>query len=191
MRFLVRSVVLVAVMAAANLAGAQARSSVPRDQSITLGLSKGAGALTCPFCTGTGKGGVAGLLSIDRSFRRGVRLGLELDWWMHAGASDSRSVMAAIPMVQFYPASAGPLFLKVGFGVSRFSATSDEEELRTIAPSGIIGLGWEFRLSQHSLLVPYVSWLNGAGGNMRLNGAHVTDFGGVTLLQYGIAWSRR
>ena len=75
--------------------------------------------------------------------------------------------------------------------MGRFSASSDEEELRTTAISGVLGVGYEFRLSNRNVLVPYVSWLSGSGGDMRLNGALVTPFGGLSLLQYGLALSKR
>jgi hypothetical protein len=91
--------------------------------------------------------------------------------------------------MRLYPTS-GAFFLKLGLGVSRFAASSDEEELRTTAMSGVIGAGYEFRLSNRTALVPYVSWLSGQRGSMRLNGAQVTPFGGVSLLQYGLALSK-
>ena len=162
-----------------------------RRTSYTFGLSKGSGALTCTFCSGEGKAGVAGMLSIETPFRRAVRVGLEADWWLHTSGGATRSVVAAIPVVHFFASPSSPIFFKAGLGVGRFSASSDEEELRTTAISGVLGVGYEFRLSNRNVLVPYVSWLSGSGGDMRLNGALVTPFGGLSLLQYGLALSKR
>ena len=132
-------VVSLALVTAAGAASAQSTGSSRRN-SYTIGISKGAGALTCPFCTNEGKGGIAGMLGMETTWRPGVRLGVEADWWMQ---------------------------------------------------SGILGAGYEVRLSGRNVLVPYVSLLSGSGGTMRLNGSQVTPLGGVSLIQYGIALSRR
>jgi hypothetical protein len=179
-----------AVITFANPGEAQQRASARRT-SFTLGLSKGSGALTCAFCSGDGKGGIAGMLSIEVPFQRAMRAGIEADWWMHSGGGSSRTVFAAIPVVHFYKSANSPLFFKVGLGIGRYSASSEEEELRTTALSGVVGAGYEFRLSNRNVLIPYVSWVSGAGGDMRLNGALVTPRGGLSLLQYGLAFSKR
>jgi hypothetical protein len=179
-----------ALITTASLTEAQ-RPAANQRTSFTIGVSKGAGALTCTFCSDEGKGGLAGMIGIDTPFRRQIRIGLEADWWMHSGGGSSRSVLAAMPVFQFYVAPSSPLFLKAGLGVGRFTASSDEEELRTTALSGVIGAGYEFRLSSRGALVPYLSWVSGTGGDMRLNGARVTPYGGLSLFQYGLAFSKR
>ena len=131
------------------------------------------------------------MISIETPFRRAVRVGIEADWWMHSGGGTSRSVIAAIPVFHLFPKPPSPLFLKAGLGLGRFTASSDEEELRTTALSGVIGVGYEFRLATRNVLVPYVSMVSGTGGEMRLNGARVTPYGGLSLLQYGLAFSKR
>ena len=131
------------------------------------------------------------MFSIETPLRRTMRLGLEADWWMHSGGGSTRSVLAAIPVIHFYKSVNSPLFFKAGLGIGRFSASSDEEELRTTALSGVVGAGYEFRLSNRNVLMPYVSWVSGAGGDMRLNGALVTPQGGLSLLQFGLAFSKR
>jgi hypothetical protein len=162
-----------------------------RRVSATLGLSKGAGALRCSFCTGEGKGGLAGMIGVETGFRRGVSLGVEANWWVHSGGGSTRSLLAVLPVMHFHTAPSSPLFLKTGLGVGRFSASSDEEELHTTAVSGLLGAGYEVRLSNAKVLVPYVSWMYGGAGTMRLNGARVTSLGGLSLFQYGLALSTR
>ena len=185
--FLIASLALVTF---AGVSSAQSASSAKR-VSYTIGISKGAGALTCPFCTNEGKGGVAGMVGMETTWRPGIRLGLEADWWMHSGGGSSRSVLAAAPVAHLYLNRKSPLFLKIGVGIARFTASSDEEELRTTATSAVVGAGYEFRLSGRNVLIPYLSMVNGSGGTMRLNGSQVTPLGGVSLIQYGVALSRR
>jgi hypothetical protein len=164
---------------------------MPRRTSYTLGLSKGAGALTCTFCSREGKGGIAGMVGVETPFRRAIKLGFEADWWLHSGGGSSRSVLAAMPVFHMYPSPASRMFFKAGLGVGRFTASSEEEELRATALSGVVGVGYEFRLANRTALVPYLSWVRGTGGDMRLNGALVTPYGGLSLLQYGVALSKR
>jgi hypothetical protein len=180
-------VLLVPVRAAA----AQRQSAPPSRVYTTLGLSKGAGALTCQFCTGEGKGGFAGFVGIQKTMAAGVHLGGEADWWMHSGGGSTRSVLAVAPVAHLYLSKSSPLFIKIGLGVARFTASSEEEELRTTTVAGVTGAGYEFRLANHFVVIPYLSWMGGRTGTMRLNGAEVTHLGGVSLLQYGVALSKR
>jgi hypothetical protein len=191
MRFRILTLATIAFVTFAGGASAQQSSGSARRMSTTIGLSKGAGALTCPFCTNEGKGGLAGLLGVETTWRPGIRIGVEADWWMHSGGGASRSVLAAVPVAHLYPNRSSKLFFKLGVGIGRFTASSDEEELRTTAVSGVLGAGYEFNLSSRNVLVPYVSLLRGSGGTMRLNGSQVTPLGGVSLFQYGVALSRR
>jgi hypothetical protein len=159
--------------------------------AYTVGLSKGAGALTCRFCSGEARNGVAGMIGVETRFRPPVRLGIEGDWWIHSSDGSTRTVLAAIPVVIFSRTPSSPVFFKFGLGVGRFSASSDEEELRTSAIAAVVGAGYEFRMANRNVLVPYVSWVSGGRGTMRLNGAQVTGAGGLSLLQYGLAFSKR
>lgn len=181
---------LCALIVAAHASAAQ-HATTARRVSATIGLSKGAGALTCTFCSSEGKGGLAGMLSVETTVRPAMKLGLESDWWMHSGGGATRSVVAVAPVIHLYLSRSSPMFFKVGLGFGRFAITSEEEELYTTALSGVFGAAYEFRLANRNALIPYVSWVSGAGGTMRLNGALVTPYGGLSLLQYGIAFSKR
>jgi hypothetical protein len=181
----------VALLALARDAAAQRPAAPAPRTSFSVGLSKGAGALTCPFCTGEGKGGLAGLLGVERTYRPGIRVGVEADWWLHSGGGSTRSVLGLAPVAHLYMSKSSPLFIKLGVGIARFTASSDEEELRTTAVAGVLGTGYEFQLSDRAMVIPYLSWLSGNGGTMRLNGAQVTPLGGVSLLQIGVALSKR
>jgi|SRR5688572_15553034 len=172
-------------------AAAQRQSNPPSRVYTTVGLSKGAGALTCPFCTGEGKGGIAGFVGVQKTMAQGVHLGGEAQWWMHSGGGSTRSVFAVAPVAHLYLSKSSPLFIKIGVGIARFSASSDEEELRTTTVAGVTGAGYEFRLANHFVVIPYLGWMGGRTGTMRLNGAEVTPLGGVSLLQYGVALSKR
>jgi hypothetical protein len=186
-------VLLTALIGIAPLreAAAQRRAPPPSRVYTTFGLSKGAGALTCQFCTGEGKGGLAGFVGVQKTMAAGLHLGAEADWWMHSGGGATRSVFAIAPIAHLYLTKSSPVFIKLGVGIARFTASSDEEELRTTTIAGFTGAGYEFRLANHFVVIPYLSWMGGQTGTMRLNGAEVTNLGGVSLLQYGVALSKR
>src|SRR5262245_48449355 len=140
-----QSVVLLTALilcAPARDAAAQRQAPPPSRVYTTLGLSKAAGALTCPFCTGEGKGGAAGFVAIQKTMASGLHLGGEADWWMHSGGGSTRSVLAIAPVAHIYLSKSSPVFIKVGLGVARFTASSDEEELRTTTVAGITGAGY-------------------------------------------------
>ena len=185
------TVVISACALVSIVSSADAQRTATQRTSFTIGVSKGAAALTCAFCSDEGKGGLAGMVGVEKPFRRAIKLGFEADWWFHSGGGSSRSVLAAMPVFHLYLSPESRMFLKAGLGVGRFAASSEEEELRATALSGVVGVGYEFRLANRSALVPYVSWVRGTGGDMRLNGALVTPYGGLSLLQYGIALSKR
>ena len=191
MRASVAFLTVLSILASARDAAAQRQASPPSRVYTTVGLSKGAGALTCQFCTGEGKGGVAGFVGIQKTMAVGVHLGAEADWWMHSGGGSTRSVVAIAPVAHLYLTKSSPVFIKLGVGIARFTASSDEEELRTTTIAGVTGAGYEFRLANHFVVIPYLSWVGGQTGTMRLNGAEVTNLGGVSLLQYGVALSKR
>ena len=190
MRFATVALSAWALVTSPGLAEAQQPAANKRT-SFTIGISKGAGALTCTFCSDEGKGGIAGMIGIETPYRRAIKLGFEANWWMHSGGGSSRSVLAAMPVFHLYPSAARPVFFKAGLGLGRFTASSDEEELSATALSGVVGIGYEFRLANRSALIPYLSWVRGTGGDMRLNGARVTPYGGLSLFQYGVALSKR
>ncbi|NUQ11262.1 MAG: hypothetical protein HUU26_02880 [Gemmatimonadaceae bacterium] len=185
------AVLLILVCASPVRGEAQATLRPGDGVAVTVGLSRGAGALTCPFCTGKGERGLAGMLGIDAPFRSRLRRALEANWWWHSSDGASRTVLALMPAIQLYPAGDAGFILKAGLGIGRYAASSDEEELRTTALTSMVGLGYRIPLAGRNVVVPYASWLTGSGGAMRLNGALVTPFGGMTLLQYGLAWTRR
>lgn len=184
---------LLLVVSARDSAAQVRRTSAPegRRVSATFGLSSGAAALTCQFCSGEMKGSFAGMLGVETALRPAVRLGLELQWWRYSGGGATRSVIAGAPVVHFHPFRSRRLFVKTGLGLARFSATSSEEELHTGVIAAVVGAGYDFRLTPRYVLVPYVSWLTGGSGTMRLNGEAVTPRSGVSLLQYGFAIALR
>ena len=109
MRFATVVLSACALIASAGLAEAQ-RPAASQRTSLTIGVSKGAGALTCTFCSDEGKGGIAGMIGVETPLRRAIKIGFEANWWMHSGGGSSRSVLAAMPVFHFYLAPTSPLF---------------------------------------------------------------------------------
>jgi len=157
----------------------------------SLGMSVGRAALTCRFCTEEARSSYAGALAFGMRVRGRTRVGLELQGWRYANTQATRRVYAAAPVVQVYPWRQQPVFIKVGFGAASFSSSDGEDRLSNTSFAAIVGGGVEIPVTPNYVLTPYITFLTGAGGSLRLNDDLVTHASGVTLLQYGLAIALR
>lgn len=187
----VLAAIVAVTMSSTNLMGQARQPSDVRRVLATFGLSSGAAALTCAFCQDDDKGSIAGLIGFETRVRPDMLAGVEVHWYRHTGGGITRSVLALVPAAHVYPLARRPVFLKVGIGLARFAVSAEDEELHTAVVAGLIGTGVDFRISPAYVLTPYVTWLSGSGGTMRLNGAPVTSHAGLTLRQYGLAIALR
>jgi hypothetical protein len=121
----------------------------------------------------------SGVVSFETPIRPGMLMGLEVPWWRYSGGGGTRTVVAAIPVAHFFPWSPRRAFVKTGLGLARYAASSAQEELHTMAIVFSLGAGVEARLSPKYALIPYLSWIKGGGGTMRLNGERVTPRSGI------------
>jgi hypothetical protein len=177
----------------AETLSAQGATTAPTTRRFwaTLGVSGGEAALTCGFCTGRTQTSFAGMLAVGTTYRRRTLVGLEAQGWRYANDGVTRRVYAAMPVAQFYPVARTTLFFKTGLGLAQFVSSDGEETLKATAVSGMIGGGFEVRLTPNYILVPYLSYVGGAGGTMRLDEDRVTGSAGVSLFQYGVAIALR
>lgn len=174
-----------------RVAGAQERPADTRRVLATFGLSSGSAALTCAFCNGDDKGSIAGLVGFETRLRSDVLAGVDVHWYRHTGGGITRSVLGLVPAVHVYPMARRTVFLKAGLGLAQFAVSSEDEELHTNVIAALVGVGVDIRLTPAYVLTPYVTWLRGGGGRMRLNGATVTEHAGLLLRQYGLAVALR
>lgn len=90
-----------------------------------------------------------------------VILGAELFGWADPESDTNRSVGSIAFFGQFYPWSAGPFFIKGGLGMavvednSTFSS-SDDGDVEDIGFSGVIGVGYDWRIGKNTSLVPTI-----------------------------------
>jgi hypothetical protein len=176
-----------------GMVSAQSSTATPTPRRFwaAVGVSGGEAALTCQFCTGRTKTSYAGVLSFGTRVRPRMLVGVEAQAWRHANHDVTRRVYAAMPIAQFYPFARVPLHFKTGLGVAQFVSSDGEDVLETTAVSAMVGAGYEIRMTANYVLVPYMSYLGGAGGAMRLNEELVTRSSGVSLFQYGFAIALR
>ena len=86
-----------------------------------------------------------------------LRLGGEILAWVHENGDAVESLTSALFVAQLYPSRAAGLYLKGGFGIGRnavdvpygFGASDT-------GFAGLVGGGWELRLSRHIYLNPAV-----------------------------------
>jgi hypothetical protein len=194
MRTIVLSLAVAGLMSlSADGLSAQGTAQAPSTRRFwaALGVSGGEAALTCEFCTGRTQTSFAGMLAVGTTYRRRTLIGLEGQAWRYANDGVTRRVYAAMPIAQFYPVARTTLFFKTGLGFAQFVASDGEESLEATAVAGMVGGGFEVRLTPNYVLIPNLSYLGGAGGTMRLDDERVTGSAGVSLFQYGVAIALR
>jgi hypothetical protein len=177
----------------ADALSAQGSTASPTNRRFwaAIGVSGGEAALTCGFCTGRTQTSFAGMLAFGTTYRRRSLIGIEAQGWRYANDGVTRRVYAAMPIAQFYPIAKTTLFFKTGLGLAQFVSSDGEAALEATAVSGMLGGGFEVRLTPNYVLVPYLSYLGGAGGTMRLDDERVTRSAGVSLFQYGVSIALR
>ena len=95
-------------------------------------------------------------LKMGGTASQSVIFGVELFGWADPGSNNGRSVGSVTFFSQLYPWSAGAFFLKGGFGMATAdngnSNGGDGNEL--IGFSGVLGLGYDWRIGKNTSLVP-------------------------------------
>jgi hypothetical protein len=152
----------------------------------SIGFGGGKAALTCHFCSGRRRSSYSGALAFGARLRGRALVGIEIQGWRYSNSETTERVLAATPVIQFYPWSQ-PVFVKAGLGAASFNSWDDTDRLSHSSVAGTVGAGFDWRFSPRYVLTPYVSALNGVDGSMRLNRDLVTRTSGVLLFQYGVA----
>lgn len=117
-----------------------------------------------------------------------LRLGGEIISWINEEADAVESLSSAMLVARFFPLKAAGLYLKGGFGIGRNAVDFDDGfNVGDTGLAGLVGAGYELRLSRHVYLNPTVdlvghSYDGRAGGNYR---ERLINFGLGVLVQTG------
>ena len=157
-----------------------------------LGLGVGAGGESFDLSPSVGYSNV--LYKPTVSFRLGgtlgqqLRLGAEVLSWINEVGPAVESLSSALFITQFYPWSSAGLYLKGGVGIGRNAVDFDDGYGEgDTGFAGLIGAGYELRLSKRFFLNPSIDLVghrydHGAAGDYR---ERLVNFGLGIILQTG------
>lgn len=157
-----------------------------------FGLGLGAGGESNDFVAG---GGYSDLfyqptvtLQAGGTVGSHLRLGAEVMTWINEEADAVESLSSLLFVAQFYPVKTTGLYLKGGLGIGRNAVAFDDGfDVGDTGLAGLLGAGYELRLSRRVFLNPAVDFVghtyNGrAGGSYR---ERLVNFGIGIVVQTG------
>lgn len=151
-----------------------------------LSLGNATASLACSVCRDVSDRSVAAGLTLGVRHTPRTYLAMQLDGWYHFKAGENDRVYSIGPMVQYYPVSKRPFFVRLGMSWATYLATDEDENLSSRSVAAHLGLGYDFIVSRSYLLTPFASYMRGGGGRLSLNGERASIPAGVEMLQYGL-----
>ena len=149
-------------------------------------LGNATASLSCSVCRDMSDRSVAAGLTLGVRHTPRMYFAMQLDGWYRFSGGENDRVYSIGPLVQYYPMTKRPLFVRLGLGWASFLATDEDDNLSSRSVAAQVGVGYDFVISQSYILSPFVSYMRGAGGRLTLNGEDATLPAGVELLQYGL-----
>jgi len=100
-------------------------------------------------------------LKLGGAASQSVILGAEFFGWADPESNNGRAVGSVTFFGQFYPSPAGAFFIKGGFGVATVEdnsrpGSSGDGDVEDIGFSGVIGVGYDWRIGKNTSLVPTI-----------------------------------
>jgi hypothetical protein len=184
--------VLTTVILIAAIAGSLEAQSGRRPNSrqgfwIGLGAGPGSVGVDCVGCGDDRTSGFSGYVRLGGTVSRKILLGGESNGWFHSEGGVKENLGFASFVLLWYPSAPGAFFLKVGAGGMNYSADDGVNEITATAPSGSLGMGYEFRAGRMVSVVPFFNVLGSSSVRTKFNGVTVPtgDFR-VNLAQLGL-----
>lgn len=135
----------------------------------------GGGSLGCSDC-GDRETGLTGNLTFGGTVSPKVLLAGSSNAWTKSENGTTLTAGAVTAMMRFYPSATGGFYLAGGLGIATLSIDSQFGDASETGAAAILGLGYDFRVSQNVSLTPY---LNGVGANF--------DGGDLNFNQLGLS----
>ena len=155
------------------------------------GLGSGWAAVSCQICKGNYRGGLSGHLRLGAGVSRAVLIGAEVAAWratIDTGADTVHQSLAAFGVAAYwYPSPRRPLYLKLGIGFVTHKADDGTDVITSTGVGPQLGVGYEWPVSAHVLVTPYLSAALGViGGSLKFNGGRLPNHPNVSLAQIGL-----
>ena len=157
-----------------------------------LGIGVGAGGESNDLVPGAGHTDLlyqpTFSLAAGGTVGQNLRLGGEVIAWVNEEGDAVESLSSVLLVARFYPVRIAGLYLKGGVGIGRNAVEFDDGfNVGDTGLAGLVGVGYEFRLSRHVYLNPAVDLIGHtydgrAGGSYR---ERLVAFGLGVLFQGG------
>ena len=179
--------------------GAQAPASSGHSGfHAAIGAGYGSMAFTCNVCSDTRESSTALMLRVGGAVRPDLVLSAEVTGWTNGLSLGTESVTWIDLVAQYYPVPTGGFFLKGGLGVAAISSNTVPNgagflKFDTKSVGGVIGIGFDVRLSKGFSLTPFLDLLYAAPahGDPKVNGGQSGTTLGANMLHLGLAASWR
>ena len=168
---------------------ASAQDSNPR-QGFWWGLGVGYGwaHVSCDICLADRKGNLSATVNLGGTISPSFLLGGELNGWMRGGEENVDEYMASMSGVAYwYPKPSGSFYLKGGLAYMTYRISDDEEALTSSGFGPQIGVGYQFRITRHASLQPYLNAIvTFPTSDLDIDGNRQAADVSLSLIQFGL-----
>ena len=186
------------VCLAAPIAAQAPASSGHSGFHAAIGAGYGSIAFTCNVCNDTRESSTALMLRFGGAVRPDLVLSAEVTGWSNGLSLGTESATWINLVAQYYPERTGGFFLKGGVGVATLSSNTIANgagylKFETQSLGGVIGIGFDARLSKSFSLTPFIDVLYAAPaqGDPKVNGGNSGSKLGANMFHLGLAASWR
>ena len=191
--------IMASVLCLAAPIGAQAPASSGHSGfHAAIGAGYGSIAFTCNVCSDTRESSTALMLRLGGAVRPDLVLSGEVTGWSNGFSLGTESATWINLVAQYYPERTGGFFLKGGVGVATLSSNTISNgagylKFETTSVGGVIGIGFDVRLSKSFSLTAYIDLLYAtpAHGDPKVNGGRSGTTLGANMIHLGLAASWR
>jgi len=193
MRFLVRSAVLLAIIATS--VRAQEKPQTRNGFTVSFGLGGGSAGVTCSGCDNSRETSPSVYLRLGGAVRPNLVLAGEVNGWSKSSSDegfDATFTIATVNFVaQWYPQPANGWFLSGGVGAGTIGTEIEVPGLGKLSDntSGFgyqLGTGYDIRVGSNFSLTPFATYFATVGGKADSGGTKID--GNVFHIGLGFTW---
>ena len=153
-----------------------------------VGLSYGWAHVSCDICIADRKGNLSATVNLGGTISQSLLLGGELNGWMRGGEENVDEYMAAMSGVAYwYPKASGSFYLKGGVAYMTYRISDDEESLTSSGFGPQIGVGYQFRITHHASIQPYLNAIvTFPTSDLDIDGNRQASDVSLSLIQFGL-----
>jgi len=157
-----------------------------RGPFIGFGFGYGSAKLSCNLCQESREGNVSGFAKMGFALTEQFLLGLEVDAWYDK--QDVSKLLGSFGLsFWMYPSRASGFYIKAGGGLSKYSASKDDDHFKTSALSGQIGVGYDVAISKSVAIGPYANFIGTSSSEFQFNDTVVDGSANSSLIQVGLS----